>query len=508
MAAGRFAVPGTARGGLLTAACGVLLAGATVLAFFAGGYFPEAQAWAGVAAWALVAVALVLSPGSLPRRPGAWLALGGLFLFAGWTLLSIIWAPIAGSAYHAGQLVFLYVGALLAAILLLRDPRAQRAVEPALATGALIVIGYGLAGRLLPGLLHFAQSSSAEGRLEQPLTYWNAMGVLAALGLVLSTRLAGDVQRPAPIRVAALAGSVPLALGLYLSFSRGALFACVAGLLALIIAAPRREQLVSIALAVGAGAVASAVASPFGGLTKLVGSLASRERQGAIELAVLVVVTLAAALLHWRLVLRRRSGELRLPRHTTWIATAVICAGLALAIAVGSKEATSSPSNTGASRLAAFQSNRYAYWRVALKAFAHEPIRGVGAGGWAAWWLRYRTTDDFAQDAHSLPLQTLAELGLVGLALLAVFLAGLALGARAANRAVPGLAAGPIAGLVVYVTHAPLDWDWQMPALTLVAMVLAGALLALAETEQIERPEEQVSTSQVVDTRPRSVVSA
>jgi hypothetical protein len=476
-----FAAPQTARRGLLLAARAVLLAGATVLAFFAGGFFPGAQAWAGLVAWALVAVAVLLAPGSLPRHRNAWLAIGGLVLFGGWTLLSITWAPIAGSAYHAGQLVFLYAGVLLAAILLLRDPRVQRAVEPALAAGALIVIGYGLAGRLLPGLLHFARSSSAEGRLEQPLTYWNAMGELAALGLILSTRLAGDARRPAPLRTAAIAGSVPLALGLYLSFSRGALFACVAGVIALIVAAPRREQLGSIALAVGAGAVASAVASPLGGVTNLMGSLGSRERQGAIELAVLVVTTLVVALVHWRLVQRTRSRPLRLPRHTAWLATAVICAGLALAIAVGSKEATSSPLNTGASRYATLQSNRYAYWHVALKAFAHEPVRGVGAGGWAVWWLRYRSVNEFAEDAHSLPLQTLAELGLVGIVLLGASFVGVALASRDAYRAAPALTAGPLAGLVTYAVHAPLDWDWQMPAVTIVAMVLAGLVVALAE---------------------------
>ena len=44
-----------------------------------------------------------------------------------------------------------------------------------------------------------------------------------------------------------------------------------------------------------------------------------------------------------------------------------------------------------------------------MRAFADEPLRGVGAGGWSVYWLRYRTVDEFAQDAHSLPLQTLAE---------------------------------------------------------------------------------------------------
>ena len=111
----------------------------------------------------------------------------------------------------------------------------------------------------------------------------------------------------------------------------------------------------------------------------------------------------------------------------------------------------------------------------------HEPLRGVGAGGWSVYWLRYRPFDEGAQDAHSLPLQTAAELGLVGLALLAVFLAGVGIAARRCLRAAPALAAGPLAGFVVYVAHSPLDWDWEMPAVTLIAIVLAGLLIALGE---------------------------
>ncbi len=114
-----------------------------------------------------------------------------------------------------------------------------------------------------------------------------------------------------------------------------------------------------------------------------------------------------------------------------------------------------------------------------MRAFRAEPLRGVGAGGWAVYWLRYRPFTESAQDAHSLPIQTLAELGIVGVALLATFLTGIGLAAREGMLRAPELAAGPIAGFVVWLAHQPLDWDWEMPALTLVAMVLAGQLVAL-----------------------------
>jgi len=465
---------------VLNAARAALLAGSTVLAFFAGGYFDTPRVWAGLVAWLLVVVAMVACQRPLPRLWPAWLAVGGLTLLAAWTLISVSWAPIAGNAYNVGQRLVLYAGMLLAAVALLRTRVAQRAVEPVLATGMLIVIGYGLSERMLPGLLHFSRSVSAGGRLEQPLTYWNAMGEVAALGIVLAVRVAGDATRGAWLRVAAAAAAVPLGMGLYLTFSRGALFACAAGLVTLIVAAPSRAQLQALLLCACAGGLAALSAAPFGGVTSLVGSQVTRERQGAISLALLVVIVIATALAQRQLIRRAPAGNLRLPPRAPWIVLGLVCAGFALALAAGAKEGSTQPLASGASRLTTLQSDRYDYWRVALRAFAHEPLSGVGAGGWSVYWLRWRALDVGAQDAHSLPLQTAAELGLVGLALLAAFFAGVAVAARRAQRFAPVLAAGPMAGFVAYAAHAPLDWDWEMPAVTLIALVLAGSLLALA----------------------------
>ena len=462
-------------------AAAALLAGPTVLAFFSGGYFDEPRAWAGLAAWLLVAVAAIAAPRALPEGRSAWVAIGGLALLAGWTLLSMLWAPIAGGAYHAGQIVVLYLGVLLAATILLRDPVWRRAAEPALAAGALIVIGYGISERLLPGLLHFSRSVSAEGRLEQPLTYWNAMGELAAIGFVLCARIAGDGGRARWLRASAAGASAPLGVGLYLSFSRGALFACLAGLVALAVLAADSGQLRAIAVCAVAGGLATAAAAPFRGVTALAGALGTREGQGAVTLALLAIVIGAAILVQFRLAAREAGGRLRLPARAGTITTALICAGLALAIVAGAKEGSGQSLSAGASRYVTLQSNRYDYWRVAWRAFEAQPLHGVGAGGWSVWWLRYRTLNTFAQDAHSLPLQTLAELGVVGIALLLTFAGGVAFTARRAIRANPALAAGPAAALVVYLVHAPLDWDWQMPALTVIAMVLSGLTIALAE---------------------------
>jgi hypothetical protein len=486
-----------ARSWLLAVARITLLAGPTVIAFFAGGYFDEARAWAGLVAWLLVVVAVALRASPPPRGTAAWVALVGMALLAAWTMASMVWAPIVGSAYHAGQLAFLYLGILVASALLLAPPGVRAWVEPALALGTLVVIGYGLSDRLLPGLLHFSRSVSAQGRLEQPLTYWNAMGELAALGFVLCARLAGAVERPRWMRAIAAAACAPLGLGLYLSFSRGALYACVAGLVALLVAARTREQLRALILTVVAAAVTVGATAPLRGVTALAGSLSGREGDGAITLGTLLVVMLVAGGLQWRIAGRESAGvssgaapsALPLPRGASWIALVLICGGLALAIVVGAKETTTAPTlSNNVSRLTSLQSNRYAYWRVALRAFGDEPLHGVGAGGWAVWWLRYRTLNAFAQDAHSLPLQTAAELGLVGLVLLGMLFGGVAVVARQVHGTAPSLAAGPIAALVAYAVHSPLDWDWQMPAVTLVAVVLAGMLLGATAPQPSEEP--------------------
>jgi O-antigen ligase len=188
----------------------------------------------------------------------------------------------------------------------------------------------------------------------------------------------------------------------------------------------------------------------------------------------------AAAVAQLALARRLRAARLaRVPKHPIALALLLGAAGLAAVIAVGGAEGSTRQISIGAGRFVALTSNRYDFWRVALKAFAAHPLHGVGAGGWQVWWLRYRSFAGFARDAHSLPLQTAAELGIVGLLLLAAFFAGVALSGRAALRtAAVGAAAGPVAAFSAYAVHAPVDWDWQMPALTLVALLLAAALLA------------------------------
>ena len=85
----------------------------------------------------------------------------------------------------------------------------------------------------------------------------------------------------------------------------------------------------------------------------------------------------------------------------------------------GTKEVSVGATNQ---RLSELGSNRPEYWRVALDVFKADPVEGVGSSGFAVEWLQKRRISEGVHDAHSLEIETLAELGLVGVALLAALL--------------------------------------------------------------------------------------
>ena len=467
----------------------MVLAGPTVLAFFSGGYFERPRLIATLVAWALVLLVAVAAPQPLPvSRPGR-LALAGLVLIAGWTGASLAWAPLSVAATDNLVRLLLYVGAFLAAIALLRERVAARAVEPALAVGALVVIGYGLAGRLLPGVVHQAQSSRALGRLEQPITYWNAEGALAAIGLVLCARLAGTDSRPRAVRMLAAAACAPLGLGLWLSYSRGAIVAALVGLIVVLAAAPSWSQLRAAAGALLAGLTVAAASATFPGVASLEGSVAERQREGAVMLGILIAVVLVAALVQGRLEAAERRagirmGRLGVARPLGAAAVAAAALGLAGLVYAGLSERGDSEelsARRGASRLTAVESRRYDYWRVGLSAFAQHPLTGTGAGGFRVEWLRERPVREGAIEVHSLPLEMASELGIPGLVGLGLLVGGVGLAGKRALRSRLELAPGACGAATVWLLHVAIDWDWQVPATTLPALVIAGALVATTE---------------------------
>jgi O-antigen ligase/Flp pilus assembly protein TadD len=135
--------------------------------------------------------------------------------------------------------------------------------------------------------------------------------------------------------------------------------------------------------------------------------------------------------------------------------------------------------NQGSRLLSLSGSSRAQYWHVAWREYAADPWLGSGAGSFQRSWLRLRPAALPVLDAHSLYLETLAEVGPLGLLLLVALLA-LPLAAALRSRGEP-LAAPAFGGYVAFLVHAAQDWDWELPAVTLAGLACAGALLLLAE---------------------------
>ncbi len=487
---------------LPVAGAAVLIAGPTVIAFFSGGFFDDPRLVGALVAWGLVGLAALVARRPLPRTQSGRCALLGLALLAAWTTISVAWAPLGTRAEDDAQRILLYLGAFTAGVALLDQPWVRRLLEPLLALGALLVTGYGLVERLLPGLVALDRSRTSDGRLEQPVTYWNAEGAIAAIGLVLAIRVAGDPRRPRSIRAAAAAGGVILTLTAYLSFSRGALAAVGAGLLVLLAIAPEvRAQLRAVTVVLGAGALASLVASSLDRVSALQRGDQGDPGEGLIMLGSLVLFCLTAA---W-LAIRWKASEPTRPRGLSrpvsrgrvvggLALVAVLGAVLAVGLLEGTPKTVSPESGTDPSRLASADSNRYRYWKVAIDMVGERPLAGRGSGAFFVEWRKVDDRVDQAADAHSLYLETAAELGLVGLALLITFLAGVVMCCVRLGREDPAAAAGLAGGGVAWVVHAGLDWDWEMPAVTLPALLLAAAAVAWSE-----RPEAERRTDPAVD---------
>ncbi len=125
--------------------------------------------------------------------------------------------------------------------------------------------------------------------------------------------------------------------------------------------------------------------------------------------------------------------------------------------------------------------NRWGWWKEAAGAISARPLQGWGAGSFGVTHLLYRRDTLSVQQPHSVPLQFLAETGIVGailaLGCLALLLTSAARALRHAGaRARPAVAA-LLAAALAYAVHSLYDWDWDIPALTVPALLCLGVLV-------------------------------
>jgi O-antigen ligase len=487
----------------------MLLPGALIvfLGFNAGGYFPGTPAVAALVLTQILLVRIVQARHPFEGlAPMTLVAIGALACYAVLTLASGIWSHSTSRALIEFDRAWLYLLVLVLFGTVQASTDNLRWLVRGLVIGMSIVCVSGLATRLLPDVWHTAPGVSNE-RLSYPVTYWNTLGLLAALGIVLAFHLSCSLSERRVVRVLA-AGVLPLlALTLFFTFSRGAMLACGIGLgVYLIVARPR--GLPSAALAV---IPTTAVSILFAYRANLLDTLDPTTRRavaqghhmalvaGACVLAGMVARLLLASVLDPRL--RRRAHRPRLDRALKRGAMPVAVALTVLAFfALGAPHALArdwdrfiggastttkggdlrrrltDPSNDGRTPL----------WQVALRGFRASPLHGAGAGMYQALWDRERSQSAYVINAHSLYLQAMAELGVPGLLLLLVLVGAtvLGLGLRASGRR-RTLYGALLAAAAVWVLHAGVDWDWEMPVVTVGFFAIAG--LALSASRQAGR---------------------
>ena len=229
---------------VLAAGATALIVMPTVLAFFSGGFFDEPRhhrrarrVAARDRCGALAADAASASPTRGPPR-----ARSGSRCCAPGPASRSRGRRSAGQAQDDLQRLLLYLGFFVAALALLPPKRPRARSSRRLLSAPSRWSPTPCRSGCCPGVFELERSASAAGRLEQPLTYWNAAGIAATIGFVLAARVAGDPGRPALAAAVLAAAAVPLGLGVYLSFARGALAALAVGLLVLVALAPRAAR--------------------------------------------------------------------------------------------------------------------------------------------------------------------------------------------------------------------------------------------------------------------------
>jgi hypothetical protein len=461
------------------------------LAWANGAYFATAWAWAALAPLLVAGAALALTD----RLPLEWLDAtwsGALAALAAWVGLGALWSTSAAQPLLELERTLIYVATALAVLLAV-----CRRTAPALVVGTLVatalVAAYALATRLLPNRVG-SFDSGAGYQLAEPIGYWNALGILAAMGLVLALGAAVAVSSALP-RAAAAALLPLLACTLLFTFSRGAWLALGVALTVLVAFHPARARMAAVGLSLAPLPVLAVwLASRSDPLTEAGAELAAAERDGrrlALVLLALTALQAAVATVSTRLGPRVRVGRRERLVLAVAVAIASVAAASALVARVGTpiaaldraRDAFVAPlPQTGGDlsrRLFSVSGNgRSDYWDVALGLAADHPVLGAGARSYERRWLRERPTAFFARDAHNLYLETLAELGPLGLAFLLTALTTPLIALVRARREPLAPAAG--AAYCAFLAHAALDWDWELPAVAVPALVLAGVLVVLA----------------------------
>jgi O-antigen ligase len=414
-----------------------------------------------------------------------------LTAFVTWIGLSAFWSQSVPGSVREVERDIVYVG-LAFALAVFGRYLSARGLALGVLAGITAVTGYALTTRLFP--THFAPPDPTFAyQLSVPLGYWNAMGLISAMGSILALGVAAQAQARV-VRMLAGAATCVIVPAMLFTFSRGAWVAAVVGVVVLAALDSHRVALTAALLAivgpVGILVWLGATSTPLTDVHATVAAAAHSGRRYA--LAVILLGCAAAVLTELAHMGVTRLGPGRTAERRLVVGYVV---GLVV-VAVGVVTAAGGPvravdrswsafrggfnvqSNNLSDRFRSFSNHgRIEHWRVAVVDYRNHPVLGSGAGTYEQNWYRLRRNDLTIRDAHSLYLEVLAEVGPLGLLLLLGTLAVplVALTRARSDTHVPA-AAGAFAAFLV---HAGIDWDWEVVGLTVTA-ILVGSVGLLA----------------------------
>jgi hypothetical protein len=472
----------------------LLGAGLVVAALRGGSYAPvPRQELFVLVLWVLAgAMLLGLLPRYTPAR-GAVVAVAALTVLAAWAAVGVVWTESDGQTMAEVARTVGFAGMLLLVTLSFGGRDWQTAVG-FVTVAALTICVLSFVSRLAPDLLPSALASNElYRRLGYPLNYWNALASWAAMAAVMSLSIT-STGRSRWACGAALAGTCVAISVIYLTYSRAGAIAIFLATATVVALGPHRWQTTfnaAFATVGSAAIIASIRAHP---------DIASgRGSRGAMVVAAVALAVAAACMLAGRAGLTDRLRGRRLAPRTARIAlTTVAVVGAVSAVAAGpyladrawtSFSARSERRGTvdPAERLGNLSGIRQSLWRASLHAFDAHPLHGTGAGTFEYVWNRDPHRDTPVRDAHSLYVEVLGELGILGaVAALVAFGSLLTSAVRATLRQTDPSAAGAAAGctgaFVVFCFTAGLDWIWEVTAAASLGIVCGGLASAAGTT--------------------------
>jgi tetratricopeptide (TPR) repeat protein len=451
----------------------------------------------------LLGAAALLLGGS--RRLHGGLTLGLFAVLAGVTIASITWAVQPADAWEESARTLSYLAVFGGGIALVRlAPARWASLLSAVLLATVIVSAYALATKVFPAAL---APDETYARLREPFGYWNAVGLMAALGVPGCLWLGARRHGHGAVNALAYPALGLLLVVVLLAYSRGSVLAVLVGVAFWLAVVPLRLRALAVLLpaAVGAGLV-STWAFGQDALSKDKVTLDLRTSGGhelGVAMVALLVVLLAVGLAV-TFAASRQAPSAR-TRHRAGVAAAIVVALLPIAFAA---KLAASPRGLGGSishswtqltdpnagtpandpgRLTAVSSVRALYYDQALKIYHEDELKGAGAGGFATARARFRTDGYVVRHAHGYLFQTVADLGLLGLlASLALTAAWMAAAVRTAGLTPDRLRSRQpfdpervglltlTTVVLVFGVHSLLDWTWFIRGTCVTALLCAG----------------------------------